>query len=121
MGHARALSLPHVVESQPENIEAAKHTHSFEQEDIGESGRRRSSDSSPSGNRSRPQNSMDSSVGGSSVVLPTVVEESPGPRKSVMDSLPQPSDTDPVGEPPAEMAVRRGKNRFMTGEALASL
>lgn len=63
---------------------------------------------------------MDSSVGGSSIALPTVVEEVPGPRKSGLEikNLPQAAESH-LGEPPAEMAVRRGKNRFITGQLSA--
>lgn len=46
------------------------------------------------------------------------MEEAPGPKKMSMDALPQQSGTEDLGEPASEMAVRRGKNRFMTGQSL---
>ncbi len=76
-------------------------------------GTRFSTDSSSLSSRSRILHpSMDSSVGGSSIVLPTVEEETP--KTAALDKLPQPTEGQ-LGEPASEMAVRRGKNRFITG------
>ena len=89
------------------------------QENLSENGRRHSSELSSPSSRGRGLHSLDSSTGGSSVTLPTVVEES-GPKKAMQDSLPPPQvDNALSGEPADEMAVRRGKNRFMTGKFCA--
>ena len=85
--------------------------------DSSENGPRRSSfdGSSPSARGKNVLHTADSLVSGSSLILPTVEEEA-GPRKVTQEALPLAVDNH-MGEPAAEMAVRRGKNRFMNGRS----